>query len=138
MHFGPFLRLTMVYFAMFRKISIFAVRFREVAQLVSARVWGARGRWFESSLPDERSSAIAGLLFLLDRLQLLVTCIFPAGYEHFWPFLLVSCRVFAGYEHFPGLSPDIGKRGDGDANPAGGLGAEGFGQSPTERPFAGE
>lgn len=25
---------------------------REVAQLVSACVWGAQGRWFESSLPD--------------------------------------------------------------------------------------
>ncbi len=28
-------------------------RFREVAQPGSALVWGARGRWFESSLPDQ-------------------------------------------------------------------------------------
>ena len=30
----------------------FAACFREVAQPGSALVWGARGRWFESSLPD--------------------------------------------------------------------------------------
>lgn len=41
-------------FAKYRNLANFAVRFREVAQLVSARVWGARGRWFESSLPDEK------------------------------------------------------------------------------------
>ena len=28
---------------------------REVAQLVSACVWGAQGRWFESSLPDTKN-----------------------------------------------------------------------------------
>ena len=34
----------------------FATRFtvRVVAQPGSALVWGARGRWFESSSPDER------------------------------------------------------------------------------------
>ena len=29
-------------------------RIREVAQLVSVRVWGARGRQFESGLPDQK------------------------------------------------------------------------------------
>lgn len=27
---------------------------RDVAQLVRVRVWGARGRWFESSHPDKK------------------------------------------------------------------------------------
>lgn len=51
-------------FAKYRNLANFAVRFREVAQLVSARVWGARGRWFESSLPDEKEFSNRWTLFL--------------------------------------------------------------------------
>ena len=45
------------YFVLSKICATFALdlRNREVAQLVSVRVWGARGRQFESGLPDQKS-----------------------------------------------------------------------------------
>ena len=43
---------------------------REVAQLVSVRVWGARGRQFESGLPDEDKARVV----FLDTTLVLVSC----------------------------------------------------------------
>ena len=37
---------------------VLGLKKREVAQLVSVRVWGARGRQFESGLPDQKKPFI--------------------------------------------------------------------------------
>ena len=53
------------YFVLSKKCTTFAPDFdnrREVAQLVSVRVWGARGRQFESGLPDQSSKRVNRLL----------------------------------------------------------------------------
>lgn len=39
---------------------------RDVAQPGSAFAWGARGRWFESSRPDEEVKLMLDLFFLVD------------------------------------------------------------------------
>ena len=36
-----------------KSVCVLAYTNRGVAQLGSALAWGARGRWFESSLPDQ-------------------------------------------------------------------------------------
>ena len=43
----------------------FCVKFRDVAQPGSVLAWGARGRWFESSHPDQKLFSEAGRFFYL-------------------------------------------------------------------------
>ena len=57
------------YFVLSKICATFAVDLqnREVAQLVSVRVWGARGRQFESGLPDHKQEWQTS--FLLDFIE---------------------------------------------------------------------
>ena len=78
---------------------------RGVAQLVSVRVWGACGRWFESSHPDSatRTSSLRRCLFVYSRYKSRGQQSWPTQHKSFkhlaWSFFVVlfGNPVFSPY-----------------------------------------